>query len=107
MKELENQPQKKDSIEIIAQAEVKKEIKLIGSQRVIPGLTLWQFNLISGVLTKALFKSEDLVLDFTKHNPAKDLAKRKKVIIEENCVYFQALNTKNALKVLRRKKIIK
>lgn len=86
----------KDAIEIIDQKQIKK--KLIGSQRRIPGLTLWQFNFETKELTKAAFKKVELRLSFKKT----DLEKRYQVVIEENCTYLQALNLKNAKKVLYR-----
>lgn len=88
----------KETIEIVDQKQVKKEIKLIGSQRRIPGLTLWQYNENSKELTKAEYKKVDHKLNFD--NTA--LEKRYAVSIQENCIYFQALNRKNAIKVLKR-----
>jgi hypothetical protein len=97
MKETENKNQ--DTIEVFAQDENKKEIKMIGSQRRIKGLTLWEFNQITKVLKKAKFEKQLVEL---KHLPkkAEDLVIKSKVITNQNCTYFQALNIKNALKFL-------
>lgn len=89
-------------IELGVEKEQKKEIKLVASQRRIPGLVLWSFNQNTKELKKADFVTEDFTIDFTKHNPVEDLLKRSKVRIEENCLYFQALNRKNAIKKLEK-----
>lgn len=88
----------RDQTEIVYQKQLKKEVKLIGSQRRIPGLTLWEYNLKTKQLVKAEFKKIDHKLNFDRT----DLEKRYQVIINENCTYFQALNEKNAIKVLKR-----
>ena len=84
--------EKKDKIEIVSQVQQKKQIKFIGSQRSIPGLTLWQFNTETKSLNKAKFKQTNYTLNGSK---------RSQVIIEDNCIYFQALNMKNALKKVK------
>jgi hypothetical protein len=84
--------EKTDKVEIVSQVQQKKQIKLIGSQRAIPGLTLWQFNTSTKLLTKAKFKQTNFNLDGSK---------RHQVVIEDSCIYFQALNRKNALRKLR------
>ncbi len=104
--DLLNKKQAQDH-EIVSQREIKKEIKLIGSHLRKPGHILWKFNTKETKLSRAEFHKQDVVLDFTKANPAKAIAKSSKVMVEENCIYFQALNEKNAIKVLRRNKLIK
>ena len=84
---------KNEKIEIVIQKEVKKELKLIGSQRKISGLTLWQFNENTKELTKARFKESSYVIGG---------GIKLSVITEENCIYFQALNRKNALKKINK-----
>ncbi len=82
-----------EKMEIVIQKEVKKELKLIGSQRKISGLTLWQFNEKNKELTKATFKESSYVIGG---------GVKLRVITEENCIYFQALNRKNALKKIKK-----
>lgn len=84
--------EKKDKVEIVSQVQQKKQLKLIGSQRIITGLTLWQFNTQTKVLTKAKIKQTNFNLNGSK---------RHQVVIEDNCIYFQALNKKNALRKLK------
>ena len=86
--------QQSDQVEIHNQQEKKKELRLLGSQRKIAGLTLWQFNIKTEELTKAKFKeSRYLVGGGTK----------LKVVIEKDCIYFQSLNRKNAIKKLTKR----
>ncbi len=80
-----------EKIEIVSQKEIKKEIKLIGSQRKISGLTLWQFNTKTKELTKAKFKESSYIIGG---------GVKLRVIIEDDCIYFQSLNRKNALRKL-------
>lgn len=84
--------EKADKVEIVSQVQQKKQLKPIGSQRLIHGLTLWQFNTESKVLTKAKIKQTNFKVDGSK---------RHQVVIEDNCIYFQALNKKNALRKLK------
>jgi hypothetical protein len=86
-------------VEITAEKEQRKEIKLIGQQRRIPGLTLWEFNLKRLSLAKAQFKKEDVEIKSLALTP-EALTKRSKVIVNEHCIYFQALNHTNAVKWL-------
>lgn len=87
MKELEKQ----DKIEIVVEKQEKKEIKLIGTQRKIPGLTLFSCDK-DGNIEKVQFKKQVLdlgkPLGVVKHT----------VVFDENKRYCQALNIKNARK---------
>jgi hypothetical protein len=87
--------------EVHAEQDQKKEIKLIGKQRKIPGLTLFEFNTKTKKLTIAKFKTDEtLELKSLSVNP-EQLQKSSKVIVNENCFYFQALNEKSARKKLK------
>lgn len=98
MKEL-LQEHKDTKVEIVVEKQQKKEIKLIGRQRKIQGLTLWEFNNKSKELKKAEFKKEDVMINSLRQSP-EALTKISKVIVNENCIYFQALNIKNAKRKL-------
>lgn len=106
MKELEQPIQDKqlETIELVAEQEKKKQLTLIGSQRQIPGLTLWEYNHVTHILDKAQFKKEER-FELTSLDPEKvnKLIHRKKVDIKENCVYTQALNRKNAIKKFKQR----
>jgi hypothetical protein len=87
--------------EVKAQQDQRKEIKLVASDRKIPGLTLWEYNQNTGKLQKAKFKTDEtLELKSLSVNP-EQLRKSNKVIINENCIYFQALNERSARKKLK------
>jgi len=87
MKEIEQID--KDRIEIVGQKEQPKETKIVGRMKKIKGLTLYQLDTKSGVISKAKVVSD--TADFK--NPNRKIGKAK---FEENCLYLQALNIKNA-----------
>lgn len=88
--------------EIKASQDQKKTIKMIGSQRKIKGHTLFEYNTKTGELTKAKYKVDDTIeINSLSSNP-KESVKRRKVIINEHCIYFQALNMANAIRHLNK-----
>lgn len=89
--------EKSEKIEISIEQQEKKTVKLINSQRHIPGLTLWEYNENTKELNKAEYHKEDLVLDDFSDR-VESRVHRKRVHIKEGCQYFQALNRKNALR---------
>lgn len=97
MKELEDFKANQIGVEIKAEAEQKKEIKLIGQQRKVPGLTLWEYNENTKELTKAKFQKVNVMIHGLGMSP-ESITNTHKVIVNENCVYFQALNRANALR---------
>ena len=101
MKEIIPEIKAQDKVEIVAQQQQKKEVKLLGSQRKIPGLILWEYNLNTQTLSIATFIKQNL--EYKGENNLPEI--RNRVNIKEGCVYFQALNKKNAIKKLRAKKI--
>lgn len=94
--------EKADKVEISIEEQEKKEVKLLGSQRQIPGLTLWEYNEITKELKRAEFKEEALTLGDILNGTTSINNFRKKVIINEGCQYFQALNRKNALRKIKK-----
>jgi hypothetical protein len=90
--ELKDQP-----IEIVAEAEQRKEIKFIGSIRAVKGLTIWEIDVKSGIIRPATFKKEDVQLTSMKVHEASGV-NHKKVEVKQGCLYIQALNAKSALK---------
>ncbi|MBQ1792650.1 MAG: hypothetical protein II008_20945 [Oscillospiraceae bacterium] len=81
--------------------EQRKEFRLIGSQRRIPGLILFEYDLTTGELQRASMKKEvQLNIDGT-------IGKNSHVDSKDLCLYIQALNEENAMrkvrKMLRRK----
>jgi hypothetical protein len=84
-----------ESDKIIISQDVKKQITLIGSQRKIKGLTMFEFNPVALTLEPASFKESTVSIT------GKRVVDRKivhKLIYKEGYVYVQALNKKNAYK---------
>lgn len=84
-------------------AERRKEYRLIGSEKPIPGLTLFEYDLTTGELRRASVKKEvRLFIDGTTGS-------KSRVDTRDLCLYIQALNEANALRkvqqLLRRKSI--
>lgn len=83
-----------NKVEIVAEQQQKKQIKLLGKQRKIRGLKLWEYNSSKNELKEAKFRRTNVVISCL--NYSYDRTETHKVIVNENCVYFQALNRKNA-----------
>lgn len=101
MKELLKDEFQDSQVEIVEEKQQRKEIKLIGQQRKVPGLTLWEFNRKTKELNKAQFKKQDILINTLKVS-ASASTKSNRVIVNEGCFYFQCLNRKNAMKHLKR-----
>lgn len=86
----------KEETAIVKQAEINKGLKFIGRQRIHRNHIMWQFNTVTGELKPAVIEVE-VVANITEHKT------KKKVITEEGCQYFPALNRKNAIKKLNQK----
>lgn len=94
MREL-TQEFKESKVDITAEKQQKKEIKLIGQQRKIPGLSLWEYNEETKELKPAQFKKQDFEITSLSQSP-ESFNISNKVVVNEHCIYFQALNRKNA-----------
>lgn len=79
--------------------EEHKDNKIEIEQRKVKGHILWEFNLKTKELKPASFRKTDVLVKSLI--PAESSAQHNyKVVVNENCIYFQALNRKNALKKL-------
>lgn len=104
MKELTKDFQENE-VEIVEEQQQRKEFKLIGQQRKIRGLILWEFDLKSKELSRAKFKKQDVSLKSL--STAKEaLNISNKVEVREHCIYFQALNEQNAKRKLKRDELL-
>lgn len=92
MREIEQKDSLKKT-EIVSQVEQKKEIKTIGSLRKIPGLILWKMNTKTFAITEV--EPEKIDIDFAAAQKGITTTKSR-VKIDENAIYCQALNLKNA-----------
>ena len=79
----------------------KREIKFLGHMRRNTSHTLFSYNLVTKEIKVAELEKPDTI-NF------KDLEKigNTRIIIEKDCVYRQALNKKNFIKILKREGII-
>ena len=79
-----------DALELVA--EQRKEFRLIGSQKRLPGLILFEYDLTTGELRRASQTMEIAIgLDGTP-------SMKTKVGARELCLYVQALNERNAMR---------
>lgn len=104
MRELESpvQDKKLDTIEIVQEQQQKKELKLVGSERKIRGHILFEFNEKSRRLDVARFKAQTFTITSLDPTSSDYLKINQKVDVQDNCIYIQALNRKNAIKQLKR-----
>jgi len=78
----------KDTVKQVRQKEVKKQEKFVGKIKPIKGLTLYKMSLETGIISKVEFEEAMASYD-SKKVP-------KKVKYEQDHIYIQALNNKNA-----------
>jgi mannose/fructose/N-acetylgalactosamine-specific phosphotransferase system component IIB len=90
---------KESEVEIAVEKQQRKEIKLIGRQRKIRGHILWEFNQKTKELIPATYKKQDFNVTSLTPSPSA-VSISNKVQVNENCLYFQALNRANAIKKL-------
>lgn len=88
---------KQNEVVITEEKQVRKESKLIGSQRKVPGHVLWELNKKTGELKPATYKKV-----YVRIRHLKNFSVHDQVEINPDCYYFQALNRKNAIKHLKR-----
>lgn len=103
MKEL-SENFKENAVQIVEEKQQRKEIKLIGRQRRIPGLILWEFNEKTKELKPVTFKPKSIFISSSLTST--DTTKTYKCVVNDNCLYFQALNESNAMKKLKRTKLL-
>jgi hypothetical protein len=100
---IEDIKQNKDHIEIVDQQIQKKEEKKIGSMLRKPGLTLWEYDYDQKTLIKAKFEKINVEIKEFFSQKYQQYTVRHKVIYKQNCLYFQALHLKSAIKHLKNK----
>ena len=75
----------------------KHELKFIGKTRVVPGHTMFSYNISTGEIKVAPIKYE-VSLDYRTRKPVR----KGEIIIEKDCIYRYALNKKDFIKRLKR-----
>lgn len=87
--------EKDDSVRIEKQVKQQQEYKLVNKVRRNAGHILFSYNTVIKELKRAEFSLECVIVNLVPIT-------KTKVIKERDCIYFQALNEKNAWKVIRR-----
>ena len=85
----------KDMMELLQNQ--KHELKFIGKTRVVPGHTMFSYNIRTGEIKVAPIKY-DVSLDYRTRKPVR----KGEIVIEKDCIYRYALNRKNFIKRLKR-----
>lgn len=92
---------KEHKIEIQIEEQQKKHIKLIGQQRKIPGLTIFELNTETGEVKEIQFAKQDVSITSLSSAESESIT-RSRVNANEKCMYIQALNKKNAVKKFKK-----
>lgn len=97
MKEVKEQEQ--DQVVNVKQVEVEKKLKYVGSLKPKKGQKIWEFNHKTGEIKIA--EMEEMPINpFKKGRSGLPEGPRKKLVINENCVYVPEINIQNAVKKL-------
>ena len=75
----------------------KHEQVFIGSKRKVPGHTMFSFNTVTKEIKVAPVKREAMI-DYLTRTPKY----KESIMVEKDCIYHQALNKKNFIKILKR-----
>ena len=88
----------KDQQEVHAEQKRQQEYKFLGKIRHTPGHTLFSINQVTGEIKPAQFE-KDATITYDRAKMAKhSVAAGRKVIVEKDCFYIEALNKENAFK---------
>lgn len=75
----------------------RHEQVFLGSLRKVPGHTMFSFNTETKEIKVAPIRRE-AILDYRTRTPKY----KESIVIEKDCIYHQALNKKNFIKILKR-----
>ena len=75
----------------------KHEQVFIGRMKKVPGHTMFSYNTVTKEIKVAPVKREAMV-DYRTRTPKY----KESIIVEKDCIYHQALNKKNFIKILKR-----
>ena len=81
------------------QVAVKKEDKFLGSIVLKKGHTMWEINIKERTIVPATYTKSEAVMSSKIKG---DIHIRKRLDIKADCIYFSALNKKNAIRHLLR-----
>lgn len=83
-----------DTVQIVDEKQVIKKERFLGTARLYPGHTHYQYNYETNELSKVVYDVS--TVGFGDGNV------RHKVITKPNCIYFGCLNVKSATKYIRK-----
>lgn len=99
---LKLQSKETDKVEIIQQQIRELQKVLLGYKRNLNrGHRLFEINLVDNTIVEAKFEVDN-VLKWNDAVSKNNSQRKKKVIVEENCVYLFGLNKKSILKQLEK-----
>ena len=75
----------------------KHEQEVIGSMKKVSGHTMFSYNTVTKEIKVAPVKREAMI-DYRTRIPKY----KESIIVEKDCIYHQALNKKNFIKILKR-----
>ena len=75
----------------------RHEFKRVQVWRRQPGHTVFSFNTVTKEIRVAEIKAEPVINAMTRSAEVK-----RKIFVEKDCIYVEALNKKNVIKLLRR-----
>tara|TARA_R110002096_G_C14419836_1_gene709028 strand:+ start:135 stop:470 length:336 start_codon:yes stop_codon:yes gene_type:complete len=92
----------KDNVNETRKKEFEKKLSFVN--RILPkrGHKTWKYNTKTNELAECEFTEDSKDISWSKALSKDYKRKNKKVIIEDNCIYFNSLNKKNAAKILKR-----
>src|SRR5690554_6095561 len=96
---LENQIKQKAEVVETVNDEKPAELKYVGSLKIKRGHRVFEVNISTLEINEATY---DEKTDFVLSNDKMKNSKRKKLIINKDCVYVSALNAKNAIKKINK-----
>ena len=95
----ETQLQTKDKIEILKQQKIQKQLFYKNSVQPHSGHKCFSYNTVTNVMKLAKFKEDVLCFLAARRG---EIAPKRKVIIETDCIYITALNMTNAIKHIKK-----
>lgn len=97
---LENQIKQKVEVVETVNDEKPSELKHVGTLKPKKGHRVFEVNISTLEINEAAYEEKT---DFVLSNDKMKNSKRKKLIMNKDCVYVSALNAKNAIKKINKK----
>jgi hypothetical protein len=92
----------KENVNEVRKKEVEKKLTFINRITPHKNHIIYKFNLNQKTLERCVFTEQSKEIHWQKALEKDYKNKNKKVIVEDNYIYFNALNKCNAIKILKR-----